>query len=144
MMRKEEMESFVREGHRPHPHFALGAGLSRVLTGTWGLCEGQNVWAWGNLSYCLCALTMLQASISVCDSWILVPLTTVNHLSPERGLLSGSLRHREIPSCYYGQPGRAKVCTTWPPAPTWDHAPGWPALGVWWGLSGRPREDVWV
>ena len=28
-MRKEEMESFVREGHRPHPHFALGAGLSR-------------------------------------------------------------------------------------------------------------------
>lgn len=62
------MESFVREGHRPHPHFSLGTGMSRRSHRAWGLCEGELCEARGNMSCCLCALTLLQASISVCDS----------------------------------------------------------------------------
>lgn len=107
-----------------------------------GLCEGQTRligWPWVTAF----ALWLAPGAPSARDSLILVLFTTVTITA--QGVAAWGPASQGDPTLPPRAVGQFQSRRQAPGLRLshWDRAPDWPVLGIWWGLTRRPRESAW-
>lgn len=137
--------SLAEKGTWPHPHFSLAWRVPGPPTGPCGVREGQTRLDNPELPppWCGDPAPGAPALSAIHQSWrrSRLLMATVQRVA---SCMGDSNREGFHPVSTDNQSG-VKLAS---PSFTLSHwgcplPPSWPALGVWWGLTGQPREDVW-